>query len=228
MPANLARIVLPGKSPDILAVAVCKLREGSHAGIVHLGRNKTLELLHLAFHRNLRDDPFPSFRDRYVCVVPSLLRQELIALAGFCRRVHKANVTRRTIPFNLRYDEGVRLDFQTGDVVLPGKGAGMSCATFVLHFFRAARGPMLDATKWPSNRPGDEPRRKQCIAMLRANPDPDYQQQAHVLELDKGCPRISPQEAIGAFLEDVPPATFDHCEPNGRLIDALLDSWCPC
>jgi hypothetical protein len=228
MPANLERVVSRSGNPEILAVAVCKSRDGPHAGIVHLGKDGSLHLLHFAFHRDLRNQPFPRVRDDFVCVAPNLLQAEKIALAGYCRLISDANAHLRNIPYNLRYDEGTGFDPDTGDLILPNGALGMGCATFVLHVFRSAGRRLLDATAWPAGRSGDKERQEQLIAMLRRNPDPDYQEQATRVEnLEKGCPRISPQEVAGACLEDALPASFTHCEPNGRLIDALLDSWCP-
>jgi hypothetical protein len=219
MPANLTRIVPRGGEPGLLAVAVC---HGPHAGIVYLGAGGRLELLHFAWHGDLRQE---AYRPNYVCVELNLLRAEGVALAGYCRKIYSANAQRNTIPYNLRYDEGTRFDPATGELVLPAGATGMNCATFVLHVFRSAGAPLIDASGWPA-RLSDRPRQEGLVATLGGSPDPGQRSQAALISPEVGCPRIRPEEVVGAALEDTLPATFDHCEPNGRLMGALLDSWC--
>lgn len=228
MPANLQRIVDSYHSGEeiILAVTVSRTATGTHAGIAYRSENGTYRLLHFAWHHDLKEGGFDFTRSGSVCVIPSLLRPDAVALAGYCRRIVRLNVGRGTIPYNLRYDEGTGFDPETGDLILPATATGMSCGTFVLHVFRSSGNRILDATGWPPARPEDLDQQRRFIQMLR---DEGYGDHANRLEVeDLGCPRIRPEEVAGACLEDGladQPATFRQCEPNGRLLLAVADSW---
>lgn len=228
MPPNWSRITPPTDGIDDLAVFVRKTQDGTHAGIVYRGSDGTLRLLHQAFHLNLRDDEFVERRGRFVCVVPSLLHDELVALAGYCRRIYLVNSSRGGIPYNLELELNEGFDPVTGDLVMPGSATGMSCATFVVHVFRSAGNEIVDPTDWPraTARAGDVERQEQLIRMMEQNPSPEYQRQADRIRSQRGCPRIRPEDVAGACLEDSLPARFAQCDRNGRLLLGVIDCRC--
>src|SRR5688500_4554059 len=131
MPANLSRIVRRDRDPDFLAVAVSGVPPRTHAGIVYLGPDRKLHLLHFATHKKVRDWRYAEVRHEFVCVRLNLERSEEVALAGWCRRISDAHVNRRAIPYGLQDDEETQFDPDTLDAILPN-GRGMSCATFIV------------------------------------------------------------------------------------------------
>jgi hypothetical protein len=221
MPPNLDRVVSLPRPIDTLAVVVCRSGNGTHAGVAYRGADGSTRLLHLAFHLDLRDDDFERYRPRYVCVVPNLHRADLVALAGYCRRIYLRNAV-GGIPYNLAYEPGTTLDPDTGDLVLPETGTGMSCSTFIVHFFHSSGNRILDVTGWPASRPGDTERQEELVRWMEANPAPAFQTQAARIRGQIGCPRIRPEDVAGGCMEDVLPARFDDCDSNGRGILAML------
>jgi hypothetical protein len=221
MPPNLDRVAFPPRPIDTVAVAACRSGNGTHVGVAYRGPDGAARLLHLAFHLDLRDDDFRRVRPRYVCVVPNLHQADLVALAGYCRRIFLMNSAGR-IPYNLAYEPETGFDPDTGDLVLPGTATGMSCSTFVLHLFRSSGNPLLDVTGWPAGRPGDRERQEELVRWMEATPSPAYQAQASRIRGQIGCPRVRSEDVAGGCLEDELPARFEQCDPNGRAILAML------
>ena len=221
MPPNLERVAFLGTLIEAVAVVVCRSGEGTHAGVAYRGPDGTPRLLHLAFHLDLRDDDFAIWRARYVCVVPNLRQPDLVALAGYCRRIQTVN-SAGGIPYNLEYEPGTRFDPDTGDCVLAEGGTGMSCATFVVHLFRSSANPIVDVKGWQVREPEDSQRQAQFVRAMEQNPSPAFQAQAARIRGQIGCPRVRPEDVAGGCLEDTLPAPFEWCDANGRCVLAML------
>jgi hypothetical protein len=218
MPVDLGRIIAPTED-IILAVSLCA---GTHVGVVYRNR-QAIRFLHFAFMHDLREDDFAPRRMKYVCVQPNFLDATLRAIAGWFRRIYALETNRNTIPYNLIPNTGADFDPDTAAFIAGPGGGGFTCATFVVRAFRCIGNPILETTGWSANRPGDEDRQRQLIEMLRQNGFTDWADRVERTEF--GCPRIAPEEVAGACLEDVltSPATYKECEPNGRLLLAVLD-----
>jgi hypothetical protein len=143
------------------------------------------------------------------------------AIAGLFRRISTLHSSRNEIPYNILPESGAGFDKDTLDFIAGPHGEGFSCATFVVHAFRSIEHPILNTDGWPCGRPGDRERQQELIQMLRKEGYTDWADQVERNEL--GCPRIAPEEVAGACLEDGLPAAFQQCEPNGRLLLAVLD-----
>jgi hypothetical protein len=215
MPADLGRIAGPHDSLE-LAIALCS---GTHVGVVYPDGG-SLQLLHFAFMHDLREENFAAWRGRYACVVPDFLPAILMSLAGFFRRIASVRSNRNTIPYNLQPDTGADFDPDTGEFIAGPGGGGFSCATFVVHAFRRAGHPIVNTDNWPSGRPADRARQEYLIRRLKVEGFADWADRLAMDEL--GCARIAPEEVAGACLEDVPPASFEQCEPNGKLLLHVL------
>src|SRR3954453_20944610 len=109
MPPNPNRILFLSQPIDTVAVVVCRSGNGTHAGVAYRGPEESSRLLHLAFHLDLRDNDFDRVRSRFVCVGPNLRRADLVALAGYCRRIFRINSAGR-VPYNLAYEPGTTFD----------------------------------------------------------------------------------------------------------------------
>jgi hypothetical protein len=102
MATTYVGIVTSNYSALLIAAAVCK---GPHAAIVYRSDDGQPRILHFAWHHLLKDDALQGNETDYVCVVPvAIERDDQIALAAYCRRIYRANASRCTIPYNLRYD----------------------------------------------------------------------------------------------------------------------------
>lgn len=224
MPPNLDRIAWHHQPIETVAVVVCRSGNGTHAGIAYRGEDGLPRLLHLAWHLALFDDDFQFARNDYLSVIPNLRRADAIALAGYCRRIFRVNnAGGQRVPYNLEYEPGTGFDPDTGDLVLPKGATGMSCSTFVVHVFRSSGNPLIEATGWPADRPGDRERQEELVRMLENHPAPHYRGQGARVRSQIGCPRIRPEDVGGACLEDRLPAGFDQCDLNGRMILAALN-----
>jgi hypothetical protein len=221
MATSYRRIVTKNLSEVDVATAV---QDGPHAAIVYRSAEGPLKILHLAWHRDLREGDFASQHERYICVRPNLERDDSVALAGYCRRIFKGSARHNGIPYNLRYDLETRFDPDTGDLILPSEASGLNCATFVVQVFRSSGNPILDGTSWPPPRPKDIERQRLLVDFMRSNPDSRHRnpEQADIMSREIGCPRIRPEEVAGACLEDDLPARFDKCEANGHFLAGLL------
>ncbi len=227
MPANLERICYGHNPVQFIAVAVSKTNEiNTHAGIVYR-HDGDLRLLHFAWHHKLKEDDFSTWRKFYICVDPNLQRADKVALCGYCNRIYTSERNRNSIPYNLALDNRVQIHPVTSDFIIPSEGTGMNCATFVLHVFHSANNPLLTTAGWPlaKDRPGDKERQQSLVDTLASSPNEADQQQAKLVASEVGnCFRIRPEEVAGACLEDILPATFAACEPNGVRILEMLNS----
>jgi hypothetical protein len=207
----------------LIAAAV---RKGPHAAIVYRSDDSQPRILHFAWHHFLKDDALSDHQSDYVCVVPiGIERDDQVALAAYCRRIYRANASRCTIPYNLRYDPETSFDPDTGDFVRPETATGLNCATFVVQVFRSSGNPILDGDGWPQ-RPKDVERQRYLVDYLRNCPNPAHRDpaQADLIELEIGCMRIRPEEVVGACLEKELPALFGQCEPNGYFLIGLVEA----
>ncbi len=213
------RRVLNRDSNDIFVATV--LLTGPHAAIIYRSSDGRPRRLHLAGlgHCASVDEDRAFAHDGHICVGTNLQRDDAVALAGYCRRIYKANARHRQIPYNLRYDPGTRFDPDTGELVLGETATGLTCATFVVHVFSSSANPILDGSGWPS-RQKDLVRQRFLVESMR----PNYPVQASLIEQEIGCPRIRPEEVVGACLEEDLPADFDRCEANGYFVAGLLQA----
>lgn len=199
---------------DWIAVAIQQVQPHCrmHAGLLYRDANDDWWYLHFAFHEILKTVEYTA-DGTTSCATTKIDEADQVFLAAFCGRVSTA-WQNQEIPYNLKYDPDVRFDPTTGAVSFGPNSTGLNCATFVLAVFRSAGNPLIDATGWPADRPGDRERQTQYVEFLRQR-DVDH---ADVVEAEIGTPRIRPEEAAGACLEDDLPAGFAQCEPNGRYV----------
>lgn len=214
-----------GPTPTVV-VGACRSGTGTHAAIAYYSMSPVpaMRLLHLAWHRDLRDEEFAEHGGEYSWVSLGLEHAEEVALAAYCRLVSR-NEERENITYALRYDDTVTFDPITGEVILPSGATGMSCSTFVAHLLRSFGIQLLDMSSWRMDRPGDRERQQQLVAWLSSHYDADYRAQAVRITPQIGCARVRPEDVVGAclFWTEERSANYADCEVGGRVILALLD-----
>jgi hypothetical protein len=222
---DINRFNLSGKSVGNLGVAICLNpfpHCNTHVGIIYRDARERLWVVHLAWHKTLRNN---ILEDDFSVATPNLDPLEEPYLAEYCAKVGRSSRNHRNIPFNLRYDPDTQFD-EDGHLRLSPSGTGLNCATFVVTVFRSAGRPLVQPDTWlireGQERRIDEAVHQRYVASLSQDPDPDRQKQAKIIQPEIGCFRIRPHEVAGACLESILPATFSQCGPNGEYVLEML------
>lgn len=130
---------------DCKRVAIVVTRNGAHAGICFQSSlNGGARILHLAYHRYLRNDKVSS---EYILVVPDLEPEEQDSIAAVADAVWEANKN-QSVPYGF----GSPLDCfdqSTGRYLVESRTMGLTCATFVLAIFERVSLRLVDYDSWP-------------------------------------------------------------------------------
>lgn len=220
---DASRFTFSGNSIPFVAVSIQRGMEPQcnlHAGIVFRYRER-LRRLHFAWHKDLATG---DYRDGLACGVIDLDDADAIWLAKYFQRIaeHPGN---REIPYNLKHDEHVAFNEETGAIAFGVDSTGLGCATFVVAAFRSGGHLLVDVNDWPPATDADRLRRLGFIQALNSG-DADQQKQALRIEGEVDSPCIAPQHVFGACLEDMDarPANHAVCDANGQAAIALLDA----
>lgn len=220
---NLSRIGDPDDYGVDVGVAVCRIRDGEHVGVLY--RNGDSEparagfrLLHLAWHFDLRDE---EFLGGYLVVVPSLSPVDSQVVAGLCRRVAKLRALNR-IPYAFGLARDAGFDPDSGEWLFDGQGVGLSCSTFVTALFRSAFNPIIETSNWPTASEEDKRRHLQLLELTERSKDPSVRERARDLRANLNASRVRPAHVAGACLEEALPAGYADCEANRWFIEEIL------
>jgi hypothetical protein len=198
-----------------------------HVGILYRERDgdSRVRLLHLAFHKSLQDDAVNSriycqkLRRSLVCIIPALEEEDAINVAIYCRGIARHLPA---VPYGLSYNEDGCFVITEGraELKLPEDRRWLNCSTFVLTVFQSAGPRLIDPIGWPDRPDEDRVMQRQLIHWLwPAAGCKHIKRQLSAI----GRARVRPEETAGACLEDILPARFGECEPNGKFVLALLD-----
>jgi len=191
-----------------------------HAGIVYLDAGGSLNKLHFGWHRYLLKKPY----NNVACAVPLLDRAHSMWIATFCGKIARNAANRGTIPYNLKYDEDVDFDTDTGTVRFGPESTGLNCATFVLAVFRSASNPLVSTVGWPAASTEDVTIQTGFINRLLDDPnDPTAAQQARIINSEVGTRRVAPHHVAGSCLENEYPVPYAPCEANGSYMVTQID-----
>lgn len=189
-----------------------------HAAIVFKEREKkSLSLLHLASHYDLRLEPW---KPTYKCVPCQYFDdEELQYFAEHASKVYSENT--EGIPYGFEY---VGASAFNGDAkFIDTAGAGLTCATFILAFFEDLGYEVFDLDSW-SKSPQDAEWQNDIFGLLcRAMTPEKAAAQYHLIG---DAVRYKPEEvvgAIGVFKSD--PITFSDASALGAK---LLAEVAPC
>lgn len=181
---------------DVVGLAIHVTPLGYHSGILYLDGSEA-RILDLAFHFKLRDEPAEGpFRWTQI----SLDRINKTVLAALVARIaHKTPY----IPYGFNSD-AVSFDFETGDLLTPPVGRGLTCATFILAVFDAYGYSILDRDYWPI-RAEDAEWHATILSMLEEHADEGH---VNAVRADRNAPRFRPEEVVGAATSEIWPVPF--------------------
>ncbi len=120
--------------------------------------------------------------------------------------------------------KGEVFDDETGAIIQPPPGKGLTCASFVLAVLKNQGFDLIDATSWEM-RHEDEQWEKSMITLLETFGAP----KSHIEALKEDVPakRVRPEEVVGASLQEHPdewPVDFDTAVAQADLILSDLHS----
>lgn len=194
-----------------------------HCGVLFSVSQDEVRMLHLAWHKDLRNDPVADKpMQKYAWVSPNLSRERALALVAWCRRIWKRH-EKRGLAYGLRFD--ATIFHQTGEVRWGTDEVGLTCATFVLAVFRAARIELLRLGDWPEPDEHDRARQRALVQSLRNDPQVPRD---HCDALDREVGMVSryrPVQVAGACSVSSWPCSFSEATSAANLvIDAFQSS----
>lgn len=202
---------------DILLLFIGEPSQGQrHVGVAYRGAaNGPLRYLHLAGHRDLRDDADPGARYRAVRLT-SVAAIAHNAVVAQCKRAAQADLDPQHISYGLGFPRAtIRVDPST-NTMLVANASGLTCATFVCALFGLASVPLVDITTW-QDRQGDADWKAGVISYFSRSADTPRRQ---ALESERDLVRVRPEDVAGAAAAAKAPASFDEATAKG---DAILD-----
>jgi hypothetical protein len=219
--------IADGPLPAIgIAIRRLKEREQWHCGLVYAIEGSgdsapEIRLLHLRWHADLEVSR-PGRRYSWVMLpIPAVRVPALIALL---RKLGSAAASTRIV-YAVRY-EGSR--FRTdGTLELAPGCSGLTCATFVLAVLRAygVELDLLDHCKWQP-RSEDAQWHDRIVAQLRADQKARRiditNDEIAIVERERGCCRVRPEEVVASCTSVQLPATFDHASAVAHDVRARV------
>jgi hypothetical protein len=227
------RLCGEGRLAEVIC-AVVLMRTG--AAQFHLGLRRSNEshepVLHLAFHRFLRDQPFRTVLASpdgvlpataiALCLDPAV--NELLRVLA--RRVAK-QYANDTTPIAYGFGEP-EATFDQGTAQLTDPDAAFTCATFVLAMLRSVGIQLIDAACWRA--PTEEDLRWQrdigdkLLDWIARRFHGDLVRAQERLERDRGSRRYRPQDVAGASLlgPETWPVGVDDVDPRAAELAHLL------
>ena len=172
-----------------------------HCGIVYKFDGKC-NMLHLAWHHDLRNETDMKDCQDYCCIISQLEEHRQYAICAMCDQIKDDT----DIPYGIFYknsfftDEG-KLQLEDGEV-------GLTCATFVLAVFKSCQLRLIDMSTW-LERDGDSEFHSKILSYLERGVKSGKVLPQHYadVEKDKGCVRFRPEEVAassGFKIEDMP------------------------
>lgn len=207
-------------SPQTVStVGVIVHKNASHVGVLYrLSETDGAEMLHLAFHEDLRSEP-PDPEKYVLWTRPSIEKDRGSAVAAFCRRIVK-KAKHRQVPYGFSDPD----DFfeSDGTFILGRAKMGLTCASFVLAVFQKAGVPLARIAEWPPPTPEDIDAKRDLIRRLQSEHVPA--EQISACESDMGKVRFRPLQVVGASTAHPFPSSYEHANSVARSIKALLDT----
>lgn len=204
-----------GREVPELAILIMFTEDGTHTGLLYRFQGR-LFVLDLMWHERLRVRPTDG---DYPCVIPDLLPEEMNDATVVCELIVNRKQLQR-LPYGFGQPNNAQVN-SDGELVW-GNGAGLTCSTFVLALFDAARIPFIDLSGWV-RRPDDEVRHASLLRKMEVGiPEHDIlpADGSHVAKVraELPCIRVRPEEAAAAGLSPTRPAPFSLVERTGRWI----------
>ena len=134
-------------------------------------------------------------------------------------------VARRLVDNQLPYALALRDAHMDEDGVIDLRASlGLSCSSFLVVMFRAARVPLLDLTTWEAQRTEarrseDSAAQTRIVEFLR----PRHREHAQRVEAEVGCTRIRAEEVAAGSTFEQRPVTLRDTEARARVLLTLLN-----
>lgn len=188
---------------EIAHIGVAVHSDGAHIGVLHRSsKNTSALLLHLAWHNRLRSD-IPT-AEYLLWVEPLIPEARGAAIAALCRRIWKQH-KKNGLPFGLSRPNDF-FDVKGGVLKGPAK-VGLTCATFVLAVFDAAKIPLVRSEDWPDPTETDIARQREFARRLEDDPSVP-REHVRAFREEIGNIRYGPLEVAGAAASDSLPADY--------------------
>jgi hypothetical protein len=179
-----------------------------HVGILY-SQDGQWRLLHLAAHRKLCDDPMPmpGARHLWINLEPAVEEARLESFAAYCRLIWQRN-SDGGLPYAFSspvnwFDANGVLVIQTID------GVGLTCSSFVLAVFLAAKLPLLNEDTWIVRE--DDREWQQTVTALVEQSGAATPEHIRLMRQSIPAIRYRPEEVAAAAASDPIPVDFTPC-----------------
>lgn len=207
--------VAPFSDVDYVGLAIAQVNERqNHCGFLVRLDNGQPRIVHLGSHYCLRDEK-PS--REYGWVDLPLPQSEKRVLSVLVDNIAKHNPA--TIPYALDFI-GVHFDQDTGKIVTPPPGKGMTCATFIVVVLAEHGHQLVLLETWPTEE--DTTWQEWVVGWLRRQ----GAAAAHIetVKADVGCRRLKPEQVVGAATYEEWPVEYeDASKAAAQIIAELAD-----
>ena len=203
--------------PDV-APAIIRLPNGKHHnGILYRNADGKVFITHFAWDSDLRND---EYKGNYSYADMKITKSEAKWIAAFVGEVASAD-DNASIPYMIVDDPDVIFD-ANGKWRPIDHFSGMTCATYVMIVFRCANSPLADTSTWPIRKDDDEIQAR-LVSRLAQDASTVHLAQYQQDKIGK-CPRVRPEEVVGAALNSTLPASFQEAEENGKWVLTVISA----
>lgn len=218
------------------SIVIKKTPNGFHTGVIYRDSDTdSINILHLAFHVDLRNDNFFkievdqenlwTFSDFWIIPIDfdsSFQR----SLSAYCSNIMERNklFVDSSIDKRIRYGlfSGDSLFIEDGTLILGENCSGLSCSSFVIAVFKSIGIKLVDMSKWPK-RESDIETHKQLLSWLKGHCEaPGHMEHYYTVEKEAGCARVRPSEVTASLRFENKPAEFFPISQLGEEIEKLV------
>lgn len=174
---------------------------GQHVGFAYWAEDRSIRLLHLGWHHDLRDEsPAPGKRR-----VAAHVGLDDISSKVFCAILRNIPGFAPEIKYGLNW-LGARGSFDAmGKYTPPADSDGLTCATFISEAFEGAAFHVVDETSWPVDTDDVKAWRNQVIHALEEHLTAGPERDAHIEHVRNRSEvvRLQPAEIVAAAASDM-------------------------
>ena len=208
-------------TPSQLAVGISRGDFATHIGLVFTDAKKQMKLIHLAWHKRIKVDEYPT-TGCWVASIPDIPPTTAKAFIGVLRKLAKRQPQ---IPYGIDVLGAFGSFSPDGDYKAPKGSDGLTCTTFVSELFRAVGIPVIAEATWPAG-VNTEWAQKVCELLIRTGAEADH---VAAVQANAAGLRIRPEE-FGAAV-DRPYAQWEIDYPQAEAgaveVMAVLNLRCP-
>lgn len=208
---------------ESVAVAVSDGAFGSHIGIVFHSVKEGLQVLHLGWHHKLLIENLPQTPPQ--CWIAAVSPMPVETSKAFVSILRSLSKRLPQIKYGIDFMASKNSFDPAGRYKAPKGSDGLTCSTFVMELFRAAKLPLIKDETWPITADNTLWGQQICDLMERKKVDPDHI--AHVRSNIKGL-RIKPEEVAAASQHVIEgrPIDFETVTPGATQVMADLKRVC--